>query len=132
MIAINPGVMADGRFELFERLRIELGIRSDQFPAWRSFAAQCALCDCLMSLGSHAPDAREDSRLISRLKIEFEDLKSRIETLAAVRPALEDLYDVLSPRQRLRADALLRPHLEGFACETAAVRGAGGRAADRG
>jgi hypothetical protein len=101
----------------FERLRTELGISRGQLPAWNSLVAQLMLSSELLDITSRPSTPLEGPSLRAALQDEFERLHARLEIIAALQPALQLLYVVLSPRQRIHADRLLRALCGVFAAD---------------
>lgn len=91
-------------------LHLDLGILPHQHVAWNNFAAQLKICIHFSTVGSISNTAANGSGLTSVLESEIASLRARLEAIAALKPALNSLYGVLSSRQRLRADRLLRMH----------------------
>jgi len=104
-------------------LETDLGLSRDQKPAWRNFSAQLRVCTAILR-ASAEPEVSVDLRpdVVRDLKSEIIHLKVRLEIAVSLRPAMERLYAVLSPRQRTRADRLLRAH-----CGVCAIMGRSAR-----
>jgi len=87
-------------------LKARLDLKADQVPAWDAFqkAADEASAKEKARCASLPTDMRAPLNLPDRLARQEEMMKSRIESIQAVRPSLVALYDKLSPEQKAVLD----------------------------
>lgn len=94
-------------------LKARLDLKADQMPAWDTFqkaadeasAKEKATCASLPTEMESAPS------LPDRLTRQEDMMKSRLESIQAVKPALVALYDKLSPEQKAVLDRQMTgPH----------------------
>jgi len=93
-----------------DALRADLGIRTDQMTGWEAFAK--TLRGRTLEFLPHVSTPRRNRHptSIDVLDVAFAQLEQYLLNVAAIRRGLRELYAVLTPRQRLKADRLLPRH----------------------
>jgi hypothetical protein len=97
-------------------LKAKLDLKPDQMPAWDAFqkAADEASAREKAKCASLPTEMKTPPSLPDRLVREEEMMKSRIESIEAVKPSLVALYDKLSPEQKATLDRpMMGPHRGG-------------------
>jgi len=95
------------KWKQIDNLRVDLAIRPEQERAWLNFVEQFKKLPRLRSFHEADFKVLELPRVLER---EAQALRFRLMVIAVLRPAIEALYATLSPRQRMRADRILRAH----------------------
>lgn len=94
-------------------LKARLDLKADQVPAWDAFqkAADEASAREKARCASLPIEAKTPPSLPDRLTRQEEKMKSRMESIQAVKPSLVALYDKLSPEQKAVLDRpMMGPH----------------------
>lgn len=97
-------------------LRAMLDLKADQMPAWDAFqkAADEASAKEKAKCASLPTEMKTPPSLPDRLTRQEEMMKSRLESIQAVKPLLVALYDKLSPEQKAVLDRpMMGPHRGG-------------------
>ena len=94
-------------------LKAKLDLKADQLPAWDAFqkAADDASAREKARCASLPTDMKTPPSFPDRLARQEEMMKSRLESIQAVKPTLMALYDKLSPEQKAVFDRpMMGPH----------------------
>lgn len=94
-------------------LKARLDLKADQMPAWDTFqkAADEASAKEKATCASLPAEMKSPPSLPDRLTRQEDMMKSRLESIQAVKPALVALYDKLSPEQKAVLDRQMTgPH----------------------
>jgi hypothetical protein len=94
-------------------LKAKLDLKADQVPAWDAFqkAADEASGKEKATCASLPTEVKTPPNLPDRLARQEEMMKSRLESIQAVKPSLVALYDKLSPEQKVVLDRpMMSPH----------------------
>jgi len=94
-------------------LKARLDLKADQVPAWDAFqkAADEASAKEKAKCASLPADMKTPPSFPDRLSRQEEMMKSRLESIQAVKPTLMALYDNLSPEQKAAFDRpMMGPH----------------------
>ena len=94
-------------------LKAKLDLKADQVPAWDAFqkAADEASAKEKAKCASLPTEVKMPPSLPDRLTRQEEMMKSRLESIQAVKPTLMALYDKLSPEQKEAFDRpMMGPH----------------------
>ena len=89
-----------------DQLKTQLGITSQQEPAWQAFASKATEQAGLMQAthAQHHQDASAPTAAPDRMAQRIGTMTQHLEGMQAVNAALKDLYAVLTPEQRNIAD----------------------------
>jgi hypothetical protein len=87
-------------------LKAKLDLKPDQIPAWDAFqkAADEASAKEKARCASLPTEMKEPPSFVDRFNRREERMKSRLETIQAVKPSLMALYDKLTPEQKAVLD----------------------------
>ena len=102
------GSRSGGTTEGLDRIAGIIGIPRDQETAWKILVAQLHVCEDIVLAERRRIDPFHRPGLAEALCEEAQALAMRLEIIASLRPAVEQLYGQLTGRQRLLADRLLR------------------------
>lgn len=102
---IGHGPMMEGQLTY---LKAELGITDAQMEAWNAYVEAVKARAATMQ-GMHASmmQAMQSGTALQRMEAHTQAMQSMVDSMKAIRPATEALYEVLTDEQKKKADLLL-------------------------
>lgn len=89
-------------------LKAELGITDAQKPAWDGYAdAVQAHSSAMQAMHTTMMQAWQSGTALDRMDAHVQAMQTMLESMKAIRPATETLYNALSDDQKKKADLLL-------------------------
>ena len=102
---IGSGPMMQGQLTY---LKAELGITDAQNAAWQAYVnAVQARSSIMQEMRTRMMQAWKSGTALDRMDAHFQAMQSMLDSMKAVRPATETLYNTLTDNQKKKADLLL-------------------------
>ena len=102
---IGSGPMMQGQLTY---LKAELGITDAQKAAWQAYVnAVQARSSIMQEMRTRMMQAWKSGTALDRMDAHFQAMQSMLDSMKAVRPATETLYNTLTDNQKKKADLLL-------------------------